>query len=148
MKRISAAALAAFTLCAAAPPAGAIEQPKYQVRTAARDFEIRTYEPYVVAEVVERGDQNQSVQAGFRKLAGYIFGGNAGGAKIAMTSPVAQAPRTLIRSVEASVVGHEPRLTRYGDGRLARSASVWSDIWPSSVTPMSFQADAARPRWD
>lgn len=93
MKRISVAALATFTLCAAALPARAIEQPKYQVRTADRDFEIRTYEPYLVAEVVARGDQNQSVQAGFRKLAGYIFGGNAGRAKIAMTSPVAQAPQ-------------------------------------------------------
>lgn len=92
MKRVLALAFAAICLSAAAEPAPAIERPQYAIQAKEGDFEVRTYRPYVVAEVVTYGDQDQSVQAGFRKLAGYIFGGNQGRAKIAMTSPVAQAP--------------------------------------------------------
>jgi len=70
----------------------AIEQPKYTVSVKDGDFELRRYAPYVVAEVVVSGDQGEAVQQGFRKLAAYIFGANAGKAKIAMTAPVAQQP--------------------------------------------------------
>jgi hypothetical protein len=73
-------------------PAMAIEQPKYDLKLKDGDFEIRRYAPYIVAEVVVNGDQGQAVQSGFRKLAGYIFGGNAGRTSIAMTAPVAQTP--------------------------------------------------------
>lgn len=93
MKRVSAVSALVFGLAVQAWPAAAIEQPQYAVQAKDRDFELRTYKPYLVAEVVTSGDQNQSVQSGFRMLAGYIFGGNQGGAKIAMTSPVAQAPQ-------------------------------------------------------
>ena len=70
----------------------AIEQPKYSVSLHEGDFEVRRYAPYVVAEVEVSGDQGQAVRTGFRKLAGYIFGANAGQTKIAMTAPVAQQP--------------------------------------------------------
>lgn len=70
----------------------AIEQPKHTVERTDGRFSVRDYAPYVVAEVEVAGSQKQAVQAGFRKLAGYIFGGNQGRAKIAMTAPVAQAP--------------------------------------------------------
>lgn len=86
-------ALFATGLSLASAPALAIEQPAYAVESEDRDFEVRMYQPYLVAEVTTSGDQKQSVQAGFQKLAGYIFGGNQGQAKIAMTSPVAQTPQ-------------------------------------------------------
>ena len=82
-----------LTLTLVGGPAVAIEQPKYQVEAKAERFELRRYAPYVVAEVEVSGDQGQAVSQGFRKLAGYIFGANAGSAKIAMTAPVAQAPK-------------------------------------------------------
>ena len=69
----------------------AIEQPKHTVETADGKIELRRYAPYIVAEVEVGGDQKRAVEAGFRKLAGYIFGANQGRAKIAMTAPVAQA---------------------------------------------------------
>jgi hypothetical protein len=82
----------AFSTLILAGPAMAIEQPIFALVHKERDYEIRRYQPYIVAEVVANGDQGQAVQQGFRKLAGYIFGANAGKAKIAMTAPVAQRP--------------------------------------------------------
>jgi len=73
-------------------PAMAIEQPKYDVKLKDGEFEIRRYAPYIVGEVVVSGDQGQAVQSGFRKLARYIFGANAGRVNIPMTAPVAQRP--------------------------------------------------------
>ncbi len=64
-------------------------------------LELRDYAPHVLAEVRVRGARSGAASTGFRRLAGYIFGGNSGGedggddgggAKIAMTAPVAQTP--------------------------------------------------------
>ncbi len=54
--------------------------------------EIRAYGPHLLAEVTVSGSRSAAIQTGFRVLAGYIFGGNATGEKIAMTVPVAQTP--------------------------------------------------------
>lgn len=67
------------------------EIPAYAVEVADGPREVRAYGPRWVAEVTVRGDRRAAVNTGFRVLAGYIFGGNAGGGKIAMTVPVEQA---------------------------------------------------------
>jgi hypothetical protein len=67
------------------------EMPEYRVEMAEGAREVRDYGPRVVAEVTVRGDRRAAVNTGFRVLAGYIFGGNDGGGKIAMTVPVEQA---------------------------------------------------------
>lgn len=67
------------------------EMPDYRVEAAEGAREVRSYGPRVVAEVTVRGDRRAAVNTGFRVLAGYIFGGNEGGGKIAMTVPVEQA---------------------------------------------------------
>lgn len=66
------------------------EMPPYSVEWSEGAREIRAYGPHLLAEVKVTGGRTGTIQAGFRMLAGYIFGGNATGEKIAMTVPVAQ----------------------------------------------------------
>jgi hypothetical protein len=66
------------------------EMPPYSVEWQDGTREIRAYGPHLLAEVKVSGSRSGAIQKGFRVLAGYIFGGNATGEKIAMTVPVAQ----------------------------------------------------------
>jgi hypothetical protein len=68
------------------------EMPPYTVEWQDGAREIRSYGPHLLAEVKATGSRSGAIQKGFRVLAGYIFGGNATGEKIAMTVPVAQTP--------------------------------------------------------
>jgi len=77
---------------------GSLEQPAFTLERQEGPYEFRLYEPYLVAEVTVEGQRSQAANAGFRVLAGYIFGANQSLAdpsqpeKIAMTSPVTQEP--------------------------------------------------------
>lgn len=90
------AALAAFLMSVMTQTevAMATEQVPYTVeRTLQSGVEIRRYGETVVAEtLIEGGSYRDAGNAGFRRLASYIFGANRGDAKIAMTAPVAMAP--------------------------------------------------------
>lgn len=68
------------------------DEPPFTVEQRTRDVEIRRYAERVAAETVVTGDEESARSAGFRRLAGYIFGGNHSRTKIAMTAPVAQDP--------------------------------------------------------
>lgn len=72
------------------------ETPAYSVEKSLSAAEIRRYAPRIVAEVTVTGSRSGAINQGFRILAGYIFGGNEGAAKVAMTSPVAQMPAEKI----------------------------------------------------
>ena len=64
----------------------AIEEPEYAVLSVSGEVEIRRYAPYIVAEVTVSGDSAD--RRAFQMLAGYIFGDNDSGEKMAMTAPV------------------------------------------------------------
>jgi hypothetical protein len=66
----------------------ATEEPKYSVLEKEPPFEIRSYEPMIVAEVQVEGDLYAASGQGFRLIAAYIFGQNQVNEKIAMTAPV------------------------------------------------------------
>jgi SOUL heme-binding protein len=72
--------------------ASALEQPKYAVVQSNDVYEIRKYEPYIVAEVVVPGPESEAGGQAFRLLGGYIFGKNKGERKLEMTAPVVQTP--------------------------------------------------------
>ncbi len=67
------------------------EEPRYATLERLGNVEIRRYAPRLAAETVVPGDAYSARGEGFRRLAGYIFGGNAGRRRIDMTAPVAQA---------------------------------------------------------
>ena len=66
------------------------EQVDYKVvKKLSNGVEIRKYEDLIVAYTKISADNYGSVSSkGFRRIAGYIFGGNEGGESIAMTAPV------------------------------------------------------------
>lgn len=70
------------------PAMARTEEPRHTVAVREGAFEVRDYAPHVVAEVMVPEGRGDPGNAGFRPLAGYIFGGNAPKAKIAMTAPV------------------------------------------------------------
>jgi hypothetical protein len=66
-----------------------IETPDYKIVKTLGDVEIREYPKMIVAKTsLPSNSFENSGSNGFRTIAGYIFGGNQGNQKIAMTSPV------------------------------------------------------------
>jgi hypothetical protein len=71
-----------------ASTAMAIEIPKYSVLESSNSFELRAYEPLILAEVQVEGHLDDASSQGFRLIAAYIFGKNQANDKISMTAPV------------------------------------------------------------
>lgn len=67
------------------------EEPPHTSERLGDGIEIRNYQPRIAAETVVEGDERPALEQGFRRLAGYIFGGNHASSKIAMTAPVSRA---------------------------------------------------------
>lgn len=65
------------------------ETQAYKVLLTKDNFEIRFYPAATMATITSSARSYKELgSADFRKLAGYIFGGNEGGHKISMTTPV------------------------------------------------------------
>ncbi|MEL6748219.1 MAG: heme-binding protein [Pseudomonadota bacterium] len=65
-----------------------LETADYQVVSKRSGYEVRLYAPALVAQTRVEGVGNAARGEAFRRIAGFIFGGNAGDASIAMTAPV------------------------------------------------------------
>jgi|UniRef100_UPI00404791E5 hypothetical protein len=69
------------------------EEPRYEVIKKDNDFEVRRYQPMIIAEVLVTGTLSEASNKGFRQIADFIFGNNEDpvkkqSEKIAMTAPV------------------------------------------------------------
>jgi len=73
-----------------------VKEPEYTVLEKKDGYEIREYKPHIEAQVQVTGSYRESLNAGFRILAGYIFGGNTSRTPIAMTAPVVQKKSEVI----------------------------------------------------
>ena len=102
----------------------AVEQPKFEIQETKGDFQVRRYAPTVVAETIVDGAFGPAGNEAFRRLAGYIFGANDGGRKIAMTAPVAQVKTSGTKIAMSAPVSQE----RKGGGWVV------SFTMPSSFT--------------
>ncbi len=70
-----------------------VEQPEYALFEKDNAFEVRRYKPMIIAETYVDGSLSYASGAGFRRVAGYIFGDNTSQKnpvpeKISMTAPV------------------------------------------------------------
>ena len=65
-----------------------LEEPSYTVIEKRNGYEIRQYQPYIIAETEVTGSYDEATNAGFRIIADYIFGNNTAKESIAMTTPV------------------------------------------------------------
>jgi len=68
----------------------ATEELTYKVLEHAGDFELRQYQPHIVAETLVAGDFQEVGNEGFRRLFDYIQGKNRKKQSIPMTAPVTQ----------------------------------------------------------
>jgi hypothetical protein len=68
----------------------AVEEAKYTVLEREGDFELRQYQPHIVAETLVEGDFQEVGNEGFRRLYDYISGKNRKQQAIPMTAPVSQ----------------------------------------------------------
>jgi hypothetical protein len=69
----------------------ALEKPEYEIVERQGVFELRTYQPYIVAETYVDSDFEGAGNAGFRRLADYIFGNNRSQARPQTTAAAAQS---------------------------------------------------------
>jgi effector-binding domain-containing protein len=93
----------------------AIEEAKYALLERERDFELRQYEPQIVAETLVEGDFHEVGNIGFRRLFDYISGKNRKKQSIPMTAPVSQEAASekipMTAPVNQERVGEKWRIT-------------------------------------
>ncbi len=68
-----------------------IDSPEYSVVQKNNGYEIRSYKPYITAQVKISGSYDEALNQGFRILADYIFGNNTKQKNIDMTAPVTES---------------------------------------------------------
>lgn len=105
--------------------------PDYVVEQVLGELEVRRYPKRLQAETVVIGtDWDEALDEGFRRLAGYIFGGNASKVKLAMTAPVtATSERIAMTSPVTSVAAAGGQRVAFvmPHGRALRSMPVPQD---------------------
>lgn len=95
-----------------------VEEPAFRVLGHEDGVELREYEPYVVAVTEVAGDYRGSLDQGFRRLAGFIFGGNTGSASIEMTAPVS------LQRAEQPAAGGGERIAMTAPVSITRGAAA------------------------
>jgi len=108
-----------------------IEEAKYQVISQEKNFELREYEPQIVAETLVEGTLKDAGNKAFRPLYKYITGANRTKDKIAMTAPVSQGAS-----------GEKIAMTAPVGQQRAASGWVVSFTMPAALTMETLPAPA------
>ena len=83
--------------------AGDIEEPEWQLVDTLDRVELRHYSPSIQARTTLNGSGQTSV--GFKRLAGFIFGGNDRSQTIAMTAPVQETLQDSVPTMAFTMPG-------------------------------------------
>lgn len=85
----------------------ATEEPEFKLISEEGEFQIREYDPKIIAQVEVEGDFDEASSRGFKLLADYIFGNNildGGSKKISMTTPVEMSPMAENLLITSSIL--------------------------------------------
>jgi hypothetical protein len=104
-------------------------EPAFVATPAPDGFEIREYEPMIIAETEVSGDMDDAMNPAFRRLAGYIFGKNITRESIEMTAPVVMEQRSQKIEMTAPVVMEE-------QGDTTWMAFVMPEEWTMETLPI------------
>lgn len=99
----------------------AADEPEYRVIEQDGDVEIRAYAGFAIAETTVVAPFDEATGVGFRRLFGYISGGNQSKAEIEMTAPVLTEPKGEKIAMTAPV--------------LAQPGNETGEVTASSLTP-------------
>ena len=113
--------------------ASATEEPPHLTLIKDGKYEIRQYEPTIVAEVEITGDMRRAGNSGFRPLADYIFGNNTAREKIDMTAPVTR--------VKSQKIAMTAPVTRTYDDEVWTVAFVMPKEWTMETLPVPNNSD-------
>ena len=113
--------------------AGATEEPPHQTLLKDGKYEIRQYEPTIVAEVEITGDMRRAGNSGFRPLADFIFGNNTARSKIDMTAPVTR--------VKSEKIAMTAPVTRTLEDDVWTVAFVMPKEWTMETLPVPNNSD-------
>lgn len=114
--------------------ARATEEPPHQTLVKDGKFEVRQYEPTIVAEVEITGDMRRAGNSGFRPLADFIFGNNTSRSKIDMTAPV-----TRVKSEKIEMTA--PVTRTLSDDDAWTVAFVMPSAWTLETLPVPNNPD-------
>lgn len=135
-----------LTLAAMPTASQAVEEPTYEVLRSFGTVELRQYAPYVVAEVVVQGVDDDAGSQAFPILAGYIFGKNKGEKKFEMTAPVTQTAAPVKMAMTAPVTQADAP----GGGKLVQFVlpqGVTLDTAPEPLDPRVQLRQVPAQRW-
>lgn len=97
------------------------------------NFEVRRYMPHIVAETVVDGSYRGAMNEGFRRLAGYIFGGNTRTERVSMTAPVGESGEQIAMTAPVSESESIAMTVPVGE-QAGQNARRISFVMPSSYT--------------
>lgn len=110
----AAASVLLLGACSVVGVRSGTEEPAYETLGTEAGIEIRRYAARLAAETTVEAAEMPARSEGFSRLAGYIFGGNAGASRIAMTAPVSQAgTRIAMTAPVAQASGAESQVIRF-----------------------------------
>lgn len=80
------------TACSVFGNNGDVNEPPYTLVQESGAYQVRKYDPMILAQVSARGNMDKASNQAFRALFRYIDGNNSTRTKVPMTSPVLQKP--------------------------------------------------------